>query len=373
MLNRMTGLFKYIPIPREHSPDIYSVDYENLKKLGFTTILMDYDFTVTGWRDDNITDKTLKLFESLIEQGFKVAIVTNAKREKVKIIEELTDGKVKVYTSMKKPNTKKLKEVLEELDSKESETVIIGDLFITDISVGNKLGLYTILINPYTYGLESKFKKFVAAFSKFAYNVFFYTIGWFFRIIDLAGPNEFKETVFDIDYDQLKENGYKMLIFDFDNTLNEYRKDCLTPQVIDLFIRLKEMGFYILVATNGRKKRFESLETDLDELGVDLLSAARKPLKFKIRKKIKYLGYKPSEIVMIGDQLFTDIACGNAFKFYTIKVEPLTENEGIWTKTVRFFEKIALKWIREKPTLGKDEEETEVDEESPSYVDKLTK
>ncbi len=70
---------------------------------------MDYDFTVTGWRDDNITDKTLKLFDKLIEEGFKVAIVTNAKREKVKIIEELTNGKVKVYTSMKKPNTKKIK------------------------------------------------------------------------------------------------------------------------------------------------------------------------------------------------------------------------------------------------------------------------
>ncbi|MGB4457981.1 MAG: HAD-IIIA family hydrolase, partial [Defluviitoga tunisiensis] len=265
----MTGLFKYIPIPQEHSPDIYSVDYENLKKLGFTTILMDYDFTVTGWRDDNITDKTLKLFDKLIEEGFKVAIVTNAKREKVKIIEELTNGKVKVYTSMKKPNTKKLKEVLQEMDSKESETVIIGDLFITDISVGNKLGLYTILINPYTYGLESKFKKFVAGFSKFAYNVFFYTIGWFFRFIDLAAPNEFRENIFDIDYIQLKEKGYKMIIFDFDNTLNEYHKDFLTPEATDLIIRLKEMGFYLLIASNGRKSRFKSLEMDLDELGVD--------------------------------------------------------------------------------------------------------
>lgn len=58
----------------------------------------------------------------------------------------------------------KLKEVLQEMDSKESETVIIGDLFITDISVGNKLGLYTILINPYTYGLESKFKNLLQVF-----------------------------------------------------------------------------------------------------------------------------------------------------------------------------------------------------------------
>ncbi len=63
------------------------------------------------------------------------------------------------------------------MDSKESETVIIGDLFITDISVGNKLGLYTILINPYTHGLESKFKKnLLSGFSKFAYNCLFFIL-----------------------------------------------------------------------------------------------------------------------------------------------------------------------------------------------------
>ncbi len=81
-----------------------------------------------------------------------------------------------------------------------------------------------------------------------------------------------------------------MIIFDFDNTLNEYHKDFLTPpEATDLIIRLKEMGFYLLIASNGRKSRFKSLEMDLDELGVDLLTAARKPLKFKIRKKNKVL------------------------------------------------------------------------------------
>ncbi len=71
------------------------------------------------------------------------------------------------------------------MDSKESETVIIGDLFITDISVGNKLGLYTILINPYTHGLESKFKKnLLQVFQSLHIMSFFYTIGWFF--LDLS-------------------------------------------------------------------------------------------------------------------------------------------------------------------------------------------
>lgn len=357
MLNHTTGLFKYIPIPREHSPDIYSIDYDRLKKLGFTTILMDYDFTVTPWRDDQISRKTLDLFEELINDGFKVAIVTNSKREKVKSIETLTNGKVKVYTSMKKPNTKKLKSVLEELKSKEYETVIIGDLFITDISVGNKLGLYTILINPYTYGLESKFKHFVAGFTKFAYKMFFYTIGWFFRFIDLFSPNEFKKNVFEVDYDHLWEKRYKILIFDFDNTLNEWHENYLRPEVIDLFLKLKEKGFYILIASNSKKKRFKELEIELNDLGIDLLYSAMKPLRFKIRKKLKIHGYKSGEGVIIGDQLFTDIVLGNVLGFYTVKVEPLSKKEGLWTRFMRFFEKIALKWIREKPTLVKDQTE----------------
>ena len=41
----MTGFIKYIPIPMNIARYI-SVIYENLK-LGFTTILMDYDLTVT--------------------------------------------------------------------------------------------------------------------------------------------------------------------------------------------------------------------------------------------------------------------------------------------------------------------------------------
>lgn len=58
---------------------------------------------------------------------------------------------------------------------------------------------------------------------------------------------------------------------------------------------------------------------------------------------------------MIGDQLFTDVVCGNAFKFYTIKVEPLTTNEGIWTRMIRFWTN-SFERDKEKPTLSNNEE-----------------
>ena len=145
-MNHTTGLYKYIPIPREHKPDIYSIDFEKLKKWGFKTVLFDYDFTITVWKEKKINEKTLDLFERLLAQGFQVAIVTNANDNRVKHIEEKTMGKVKVYSNMKKPSTKKLSKVLDIMETKPEHALMIGDLFITDIFAGNKLGLYTCLL-----------------------------------------------------------------------------------------------------------------------------------------------------------------------------------------------------------------------------------
>lgn len=47
------------------------------------------------------------------------------------------------------------------------------------------------------------------------------------------------------------------------------------------------------------------------------------------------------EIVVIGDQIFTDILFGKLIGAYTIKVEPLdTSKEFITTKIFRFFERL---------------------------------
>lgn len=355
-MNHTTGLYKYIPIPREHKPDIYSIDYKKLKNWGFKTVLFDYDFTITVWKEKKINDKTLELFERLLAQGFQVAIVTNAKESRAIHIEEKTKGRVKVYSNMKKPSTKKLSRVLEIMDTTSEETVMVGDLFITDIFAGNKLGLYTILINPYIYEIESKSKRFMAFISRLMYFLFFYTIGWFFRLMDLGVPNEFQKSIFDIDYDHIYNTKHRLLIFDFDNTLVPWHSDFIPEKVKDLMIKLRDKGFDILVATNGRESRFKDLKQEFHDLDINIQPLSLKPLTFKIRRKIRSLNKKPYECVLIGDQLFTDILAGNISGFYTVKIEPLSSREGKWTKFVRNFEKLSIKIMRKKPTLFKEGE-----------------
>ncbi|BBE30828.1 hypothetical protein OSSY52_09690 [Tepiditoga spiralis] len=359
-MSHTTGSFKYIPLPRENQPDIYSIDYKKLKKYGFKTLFFDYDFTVTVWKEKKLNKKTLELFERLLNDGFNIAIVTNANKKRVEHVEKILNGKISVYSKMRKPGVKKLKKVIKEMNAEINTTAIIGDLFMTDILAGNKLGLYTILINPYTYGLDHGFKKTMAIVSRVLYFLFFYTIGWFFRVMDLAVPNEFKKNIFEIDYEKIKNTNHKLIIFDFDNTLVPWHTSTLSKEVTELFKKIQNLDMNILIASNGGAYRFDEIKKELKKLNISVMNMSLKPLNFKLLNKIKEYDYKSNECVLIGDQLYTDIIAGNSCGIYTIKVDPLSKTEGKWTKFVRRFEKISIKMMRKKPTLLKEEKSNEM-------------
>ena len=50
-----------------------------------------------------------------------------------------------------KPCTRKLKKVLDKIPYSSNEIAIIGDRIFTDILVGNRLGMYTILVDSLDY------------------------------------------------------------------------------------------------------------------------------------------------------------------------------------------------------------------------------
>ena len=50
-----------------------------------------------------------------------------------------------------KPCTRKLKKVLDKIPYSSNEIAIIGDRICTDILVGNRLGMYTILVDSVDY------------------------------------------------------------------------------------------------------------------------------------------------------------------------------------------------------------------------------
>lgn len=147
-------------------------------------------------------------------------------------------------------------------------------------------------------------------------------------------PNMYKKDIFSIPYDKLKESGIKCLIFDLDNTLALLeQKEC--PLKVKKLIRKLQKDFFILIITNNIRKRVIPYER---ALGVSAISFAMKPLTRGLREARNKYNLKKKEMVMIGDQIITDVISGNNFRIKTILVDPLGKKDLKITSLNRYIE-----------------------------------
>ena len=63
--------------------------------------------------------------------------------------------------------------------------------------------------------------------------------------------------------------------------------------------------------------------------------------------------YNLSDVVIIGDQLCTDILCGNKVGIKTILVNPMSKDDMIFTKILRFIENRKFKYMAKMDILKK--------------------
>lgn len=136
-------------------------------------------------------------------------------------------------------------------------------------------------------------------------------------------PTIYKKDIFSINYKKLKKDGIKCLIFDLDNTLALIdEKEC--PQKTLELIKKLQNDFLIFIISNNSRKRIQPYK---DALGVDAVSFAMKPFTRGLRKIKKKYNLLKKEMVMIGDQIVTDIISGRNFNIKTILVDPLGKKD----------------------------------------------
>lgn len=132
--------------PDMYKKDIYSIDYKKLKTFGIKCILFDLDNTIVPYYLYKPTRKVKDLIERLKDLGFKVIIFSNSSKRRLTPFKEILE--VDCSASSRKPSQRKLKKVLTEYKFDQSEVAIIGDQIITDVFGGNRVGIFTVLVNP---------------------------------------------------------------------------------------------------------------------------------------------------------------------------------------------------------------------------------
>lgn len=160
-------------------------------------------------------------------------------------------------------------------------------------------------------------------------------------------PTNLAMTVYDIDFATLYANGARVILFDLDNTLASYDETTPTKKQLELNEKLRKMGYKIFIISNNRKPR-TYLYTRTFQVD-DYLVLSKKPFLFKIKKFLKKHNIKTEEIVMIGDQMLTDICCANRLGVKNIMVKSISRKTERWyTRINRLREKMILKKIAKK-------------------------
>ena len=151
-------------------------------------------------------------------------------------------------------------------------------------------------------------------------------------------PDEIQDSAYEIDYEQLYEQGYRGLLFDIDNTLVPHGAPA-DDRAKALFAHLKGIGFKSCFLSNNQIERVSSFNKDVGETFIE---DAHKPSVKNYRKAMEMLGTDTSNTIFIGDQLFTDIYGAKRAGIRNILVKPIDPKEEIQIVLKRYLEKIVL-------------------------------
>ena len=153
-------------------------------------------------------------------------------------------------------------------------------------------------------------------------------------------PTWFCDSIYDINPDVLLKNNLKTIFFDLDNTLIPYYEELPFESTKKFINYLKNKGLNIYVISNNHEDRVGKFSNDL---GCKYSFMSFKPLTFKLKKFIKEENLNKDEIVIVGDQLLTDIICSKGLKIKSILVTPACKGDLKKTKLNRFFDNIIRK------------------------------
>ena len=161
-------------------------------------------------------------------------------------------------------------------------------------------------------------------------------------------PFAHAQSIFEIDVSFYKNLGVKFLLVDLDNTLDSYKTELPSKRVVDLKEDLLMDGIEIIITSNNTGKRVTKYAR---ALGVRFMSKVGKPFSKKLLRKLRVLKIRKDEVMLIGDQIVTDISCANGAKIKNVLTEKLVEEDQPTTRFNRLFDNPLRKKLNKKHLL----------------------
>ena len=141
-------------------------------------------------------------------------------------------------------------------------------------------------------------------------------------------PKVITDELTDLTPELLQEQGIKLLMMDFDNTIVPYTTDIPAPLMEQWLVDAAEWDIPVCVVSNSKNDRVKRF---CGHYGIDCITHAKKPFTKGIRECLEKYGVEATEAALVGDQIFTDTFGANNAGVMPILVRAI-DNHNIWLK-----------------------------------------
>ncbi len=168
-----------------------------------------------------------------------------------------------------------------------------------------------------------------------------------FLNVKLYTPTLVAAKIEDITPEALKAHGIKAIITDLDNTLVPWRRYNVSENVVKWLAELEASDIKIVIASNtlhtGRLKHLA------DEMGIPFVDRVRKPFVGGFLRAMQVMNATVADTAVVGDQLFTDVLCGNRLHMTSILLRPpLAKEEFLSTQMLRNVERALIGFMERR-------------------------
>ena len=148
-------------------------------------------------------------------------------------------------------------------------------------------------------------------------------------------PTFYAPTLFEVTPDFFQRQHIQYICCDLDNTLAPFDEMTPRPMVKKWVKNLMDAGLTFLIISNNDEQRVQPFAASL---GVDYLAKTGKPFQDKLLMFLKQKGYPKDKVMVVGDQLLTDVWLANRLGMKSLFTEKLVAYDHWPTKPNRFIE-----------------------------------
>ena len=153
-------------------------------------------------------------------------------------------------------------------------------------------------------------------------------------------PDYNLKNVYEINFEELKQQGIKCLMFDLDSTVMVSKSAYFLPETLEWFKTFLN-DFEVAIISNNKNDKY--IENANKIAPCKVIGRADKPNPKIMGEYLNSVNIEPKNAVMIGDRPLTDILAGKLLGCKTILVGSINPTENLPTKFVRALERSTIR------------------------------